>query len=344
MEVLSSPTNVIWDVTYACPLRCIHCYSESGRRPTRQLRHEEQVKVADAIIEMRPQMVAIAGGEPLSVKGIFEVAERMSRSGIHVMCYTGGWPLRRSMVDDLVRSCDSVKVSLDGATAGVHDRVRGRNGSFERALAALGLLDEAARDAGGAGFAFGIDTVVVRSNFHQLEDICTTIAPRFPALGSLDFGAVVPAGLASRRGFEERELLSEEQVRLMGGAALERRLRSLAPPSVRVTCTDNLVLQMNPRQFARGCDFAALQIEPDGEVRAMPVYEGTVGSLLEEPWHVLWRRATQRWTDPFVVEALSSVRTMAEWADATRRIDYHFGSDSVRARIDRRPDFLGVTG
>jgi hypothetical protein len=30
---------------------------------------------------------------------------------------------------------------------------------------------------------------------------------------------------------------------------------------------------------------------------------------------------------------------MAQWAEAARRIDYHFGSADVRARIDRRPLF-----
>ncbi len=30
----AAPVYVNWDLTYACPLRCIHCYSESGRRPS----------------------------------------------------------------------------------------------------------------------------------------------------------------------------------------------------------------------------------------------------------------------------------------------------------------------
>ncbi|MEU4352179.1 hypothetical protein [Streptomyces sp. NPDC023838] len=52
----------------------------------------------------------------------------------------------------------------------------------------------------------------------------------------------------------------------------------------------------------------------------------------------------ERWTDPFVAEALSGAGTMRGWAEAVRRIDYHFGSDEVRARIDRRPVFTGPAG
>ncbi|MFD0814693.1 radical SAM protein [Amycolatopsis umgeniensis] len=342
MSAPARPTNVIWDVTYACPLRCVHCYSESGRRPTRQLSLDEQLRVVDSIIELRPEMVALAGGEPLVVKGIFEVADRLSKAGIHVVCYSGGWPMKPDMAQELMRCCNTVTISLDGATAEVHDKIRGRAGSFERAMEALRILDDAVVAESPPGFDFGIDTVAVRSNFESLEQLCTSIAPRFPALKSLAIGAVIPAGLASRSGFVEHELLSESQVERMGDPAWARHLQSLAPPSVTVTCTDNLDLQMNPAQGLE--TFTALQIEPDGEVRAMPIYEGTVGSLLEESGETLWRRAIERWSHPFVTETLSAVHTVEEWAEATRRIDYRFGSESVRARIDRRPQFSGVPG
>lgn len=65
---------------------------------------------------------------------------------------------------------------------------------------------------------------------------------------------------------------------------------------------------------------------------------------MEEPPAELWRRAVQRWTDPFVTEALSGAGTVRGWAEAVRRIDHHFGSDEVRARIDRRPAFPTPTG
>jgi hypothetical protein len=56
----------------------------------------------------------------------------------------------------------------------------------------------------------------------------------------------------------------------------------------------------------------------------------------------LWERSVQRWSDPFLVQTLSQVTTMQDWADACRKIDYHYGSDEVRARIDRRPMFVGL--
>ncbi|MFD9797039.1 radical SAM protein [Streptomyces sp. NPDC059070] len=341
-DLADGPQAVIWDITYACPLRCTHCYSESGRRPSRQVSHEEMLRIADAIVALKPGQVTLAGGEPLLVKGVFEVAERLSAAGIAVLVYTGGWNLRRWMVDELARVCRRVVVSVDGPTPEVHDRIRGRAGSFERAMGALRMLDDGARvrvERGEQPLRFGIDCVVVRSNAGRLEEFCTEVAPRFPHLRALEFGAAVPSGLGSRAGFAEHELLSDEQVAWLGSEEQRERLQALAPPSVRIATMSNLELQQNPERIARGQGLQAVQIEPDGEVRAMLIYEGTVGSLLHVPPQELWRRVVERWADPFVAEALSGADTMRGWAEAVRRIDYHFGTPAVRARIDRRPVF-----
>ncbi|MEV4381627.1 radical SAM protein [Streptosporangium sp. NPDC049644] len=343
MKIPDRPLEIVWDITYACPLRCSHCYSESGRRPPRQLDHHEMLRAADAIIAMNPYGVCLAGGEPLLVKGVFEIADRMSDAGIAVSLFTGGWSLRPEMIDDIVRGSFKVSVSLDGATAEVHDRIRGRRGSFDRAMNTLALLDKAAerrRLRGGSRLGLGIDCVVVSSNSHQLEDLCTVIAPRFPELESIAFGAVIPEGLASREGFARHELLSDAQVELLGSHEYEEHLRSLAPSSVQVATTDNLALQMHPDRIRNGRFFPVLQIEPDGAARAMAAYEGTIGNMLTDPPEELWRRAVERWHDPFVVETLTPVRTMRQWAEATRKIDYHFGSEADRTRIDRRPEFV----
>jgi MoaA/NifB/PqqE/SkfB family radical SAM enzyme len=62
---IAPPTHILWDIAYTCPLRCTHCYSESGRRPSRQLSHEDILRVADRIIFQRPEGVGLAGGEGL---------------------------------------------------------------------------------------------------------------------------------------------------------------------------------------------------------------------------------------------------------------------------------------
>ncbi|WP_043635509.1 radical SAM protein [Nonomuraea candida] len=342
MSTPQGPSDVIWDITYACPLRCVHCYSESGRRPARQLGHDEMLRVADAISSLRPQAVEFAGGEPLLVKGLLEVARRIGGAGAAVNLYTGGWLFDRGWAEEACRVFSRITVSVDGASAGVHDRIRGRAGSFERAMRTLAILDDLSGERvarGGDPIEFGVDYAVLRANLHELEEFCRTVAPRFPNLRFLTFAAAVPSGLASRQGFAEHELLGFDDLRALVSREHAERLRSLAPRSVRVMTSDNMVLMMHPDLVWR-YGFPMLQVEPDGEVRAMPIYEGTVGSLLTEDAGTLWERARERWRDPFVVEALSAVRSMEDWAEATRRIDRHFGTPEVRHRIDHRPPYV----
>ncbi|MFF3404296.1 radical SAM protein [Streptomyces sp. NPDC002659] len=342
----TGPHTIIWDVTYACPLRCGHCYSESGRRPSRALQEEDMCRVADSLIAFRPGLVAFAGGEPLLARGVFRAAERIAREGIDVDLYTSGWTLAPSHLVEIRRIFSRVHVSIDGATAQVHDQIRGRTGSFDRALQALTLLDEAAAGAeppGGSGFSFGIDCTVVQSGFGQLEDFCTALAPRFPHLSFISFDAAAPVGLASRPSYVRDELLTDAQLELLGNPDYRSHLQSLAPSGVTVDTSDNGALRMRPDQLV-GDQFMAglMQVEPDGQVRAMAVYEGTVGSLLTDPPELLWERAVERRSDPFVVEVLSAVTTMKDWAEAARRMDLRFGSAEVRQRIAKRPEYTAV--
>jgi hypothetical protein len=341
MTELAVPAEVNWDITYACPLRCVHCYSESGRRPTRQLDRADQLRVADAIITMRPGWVALSGGEPLVVPGVFDIAERFGRAGIPVSLYTSGWSLRPGMLDVIVRLFTRVNVSVDGANAGIHDRIRGRAGSFDRAMAALALLDgESARRVatGGTPVNFGIDCTVVRSGFDHLTDFVAEVVPRFAHLGFIWFAGAIPAGLASRPGFAEHELLTDEQADTLASPAFAARLRALTPPTVGLSIIDTRVMVLDPA--VRG-QAPYMQLEPDGGVRTFPIYEGTAGNLLDEPGSVIWQRCQRWWADPFVRETLSGVRTMRDWAAATRLIDHHFGTVADRARFTRRPDLAG---
>jgi len=334
MPMETGPRTIVWDTTYACPLQCVHCYSESGRRASRQLGPETMLEVAEKIVEAGPGTVILSGGEPLLVPGIVDVGRRLARAGIRTAVYTGGWSIRPELAEQLASTFTMVAVSVDGATAEVHDKVRGRQGSFDRAMRSLAVLDEVAERT---PFTFGIDCSFMRGNFHELDDICRTVVPRFPRLGFAYFGPAVPCGVASRPAFAA-ELLTDAQVRELSGEDRLARLRSLAGAGIDVQTSDNRHLLMHPSQATDWSTHNTAQIEPDGNVRAMCIYEGTIGNILTDPPSVLWERSLARWHDPFVVETLGAVRTMADWSVATRRMDQRFGTPEDHRRIALRPD------
>jgi MoaA/NifB/PqqE/SkfB family radical SAM enzyme len=336
---------ILWEVTYACPLRCPFCYSESGLRPSRALSPEELVRVADRLLTVRPRVVHLSGGEPLLVKGLWQAAERLQRGGVQVVLTTSGFGLEPDDARAIAAYCHSVHVSVDGPDAALHDRLRGREGSFAAALDALAQLDRLARarrEAGQPRVRFGIDCVVTRSNFAVLERLVTDVAARFSELEFVIFNGVVPQGLASREGYEH-ELLDEAQMAALDSGELERAFAERAGGRVAVFTRNNFDLQMHPETVREGTAWTLdrMIVEPDGTVRAMEVYEGTVGNVLDEPLDVLWRRSCERRYDPFVADLLGTVHSTAEWSAATRTIDRRFAGAADLVRLDKRRPYRG---
>lgn len=342
------PRSVNWQITYGCQLRCTHCYTESGRRPARRLPPESLLRIAETLAAMKPQSIQIGGGEPLLVPGLFEVAALLRAQGLQVHLYTNGLDVTDEIAEKLVQLFTHVHVSIDGATREVHEMIRGRTGSFDAALRALAALERArnaARARGECDFQYGIDVTLVRSNFAQLPLFCSVIAPAFPGLSFISAGAAVPAGLAGRPSYAEQELLTEEQLATLRDPRLTEELRVLAAASKagieQLDINDNFFLQLNPEQVRRGEPATqVMEIEPDGGVRGLLIYEGTVGNILHEPAQVLWQRAQQRLRDPFLVKTLAGVRTLQEWAVAARKIDQHFAAPRDLLRLSRRPEHV----
>ncbi|EAU67196.1 radical SAM domain protein [Stigmatella aurantiaca DW4/3-1] len=321
-------------MTYACPLRCTHCYSESGRRPA-VARREDVLRIAEEIIRVNPRDVELSGGEPFLAPGWEEAVQRLSGAGIAVNLYTSGWSMDMALAKRLAGTVSRVCVSVDGARARTHDAIRGREGSFERAMGALELLARQRRERLARGepcYALRVEMTVTRSNLAETEQLVQELGERFPGLSSFRLGMVIPAGLASEEDFEERELLTDAE----GLALLESqpRLAALAPPGVRVGVTD-----VRPffAQLAPGAPMLPMaHLEPDGQLRAFETCEAKVGSVLEEPLEVLWERALAWRRDAFVVEQFGAIRTLQDWARASRALDRHFGSAEDLARLARR--------
>jgi len=160
---LSSPICLTWELTYACNLACVHCLSSSGRRDPRELTTSECKTVIDTLQRMQVFYVNIGGGEPTVRPDFWELLDYSTAHQVGVKFSTNGIKLdaaaaRRLAASDYV----DVQISLDGATAGVNDAVRGA-GSYATATRAMTNLAL-------AGFrGFKISVVVTKHNVSQLD-------------------------------------------------------------------------------------------------------------------------------------------------------------------------------
>ncbi len=160
---LNSPICLTWELTYACNLSCLHCLSSSGKRDPRELTTAQCEEVIDELQRMQVFYVNIGGGEPsirpdfwhlLEYSVAHNVGVKFSTNGSRITSSRAAWLASTEYVD--------VQVSLDGATAGVNDVLRGE-GTHDVALRALDNL-------ANAGFADAkLSVVVTRENVHQLD-------------------------------------------------------------------------------------------------------------------------------------------------------------------------------
>jgi len=161
---LAAPICLTWELTYACNLSCVHCLSSSGRRDPRELTTAECRAVIDTLQRMQVFYVNIGGGEPTVRPDFWELVDYATAHQVGVKFSTNGIKIdaeaaRRLAASDYV----DVQISLDGATAGVNDAVRGA-GSHATAIRALGHL----RAAGLTGFK--VSVVMTRHNIGQLDE------------------------------------------------------------------------------------------------------------------------------------------------------------------------------
>ena len=80
-----NPYIVIWEVTRACQLKCIHCRADAQNRPNpMELSPEEGLKLIDQIYEMGNPMLVFTGGDCMMREDLFELAEYAVKKGMRV--------------------------------------------------------------------------------------------------------------------------------------------------------------------------------------------------------------------------------------------------------------------
>ena len=117
------------------------------------------------------QCIRLTGGEPLIHPNILSLVTSATEHGLYVSIITNGYRLE-NLLDDLVKAgLSQIIVSIDSADSAEHDRLRGVNGLYERALEGL-------KASKAAGLHTRVNTVCGPSNFRgmpALQDLLTEL-------------------------------------------------------------------------------------------------------------------------------------------------------------------------
>lgn len=159
--------------TLRCNLDCAFCdTTDRHRPPVDELPEARWIELVNEAADLGAQRILVlGGGEPLLSPATPAILRHARARGLAGMLTTNGTRLAR-FVDLLVDiGWDEVHVSIDGASPETHDALRGRPGSFARAVTGLCQLRRA-RDARGRGApVLALHTVITVRNVDELADI-----------------------------------------------------------------------------------------------------------------------------------------------------------------------------
>jgi radical SAM protein with 4Fe4S-binding SPASM domain len=150
-------------LTSACDLRCRMC--DHWRRPVRRLETGLLLRTLEEAAGLGACSVIFSGGEPTLHPDLLLAVRAASRLGLRSTLASNGAALAPARLEPLLEAgIAQLNVSLDGAVAKIHDRLRGVPGSFERILAG-------AQRAAAADHPIALKTVVTRENFRGLTEL-----------------------------------------------------------------------------------------------------------------------------------------------------------------------------
>ena len=78
-----APITVVWNFTNRCNLNCLHCHQDSSPvLCNKELSTSQAFKVVDNMSDAGVAIIAFSGGEPLMRNDIYDVIKRANDSGI----------------------------------------------------------------------------------------------------------------------------------------------------------------------------------------------------------------------------------------------------------------------
>ncbi len=284
---LSSPKNVIWDVTYACNLCCPHCLTNSGIPCENELDTKGALLIIDRLAEAKVFSLSLSGGEPLLRPDILTLLRHASNTNMRVEILTNGLVLPESMLEE-IRDLPifQVQVSIDGIGE-QHDRFRGRKGAFDAACRTINRLQQ-------EGIAVSISTTATHENVGTIDRIID-LALKLKCKG---FKAIpfLSAG-RGRKNTTRLKLSTEEHFRLCEN--LNKRKKQLQSQlTISTETTFSFLLERPPVEIcsdgSMGCEAGndILSIGADGTAYPCPfLHDFPLGSLVERPLKHLWEEA-----------------------------------------------------
>src|SRR4029077_5590109 len=162
---ISNPLALIAELTHRCPLHCVYCSNplELKSRAS-ELTAETWSQVFQQAARMGALQADLTGGEPLARTDIVELVRAARTAGIYVNLITSGLPLDEARLAKLIDAgLDHLQLSFQGARQEIAAEISGTKSHVQK----LRVLDWLKK----VRVAVTLNFVIHRSNIDQIEEM-----------------------------------------------------------------------------------------------------------------------------------------------------------------------------
>ncbi len=272
---------ISWNITKACQLKCRHCYRDAGTKESDELNPAEGLKLVEEIARAGFKILILSGGEPLMRADVYNLISHAKKHGMRPVLGTNGIMIDRAVARRL-KEAGLVRagISLDSTDEAVHDDFRQDVGAWKGSIAGMkACLDE--------GLDFQIHTTVTKYNYKNVEkitDLAVTLGAKahhifflVPTGRGKNISAVIPS--------DDYEALLKKILKKQGEVPIE--LKPVCAPQFVPLAHEMQV----PTRFQRGClaGHSYCCILPNGDVHPCPYFPVKAGNVRLQPFDVMWK-------------------------------------------------------
>lgn len=267
----------------SCPLNCVCCYADSGQVMDidHPLSTEDWKLIIDKCKSAGIPMLTFTGGEPLTRSDIVELIEHAK--WFVTRLNTNGYLLTQELAQKLRKaSLDGVQITLYSHDPKIHDALVGKSGAWEQTLAGI-------KNALSANLSVSINTPLVERNkdygntlrfIHELGISCVGCSSLIPSGGAVD-------QIATGKALSTTELtdILEAAVRICN--ELHMDISFTSPGWVDSDKLINIGLPSAPKC---GACLSNMAVSPSGHVVPCQSWLNgiTLGDLRTDSWSKIW--------------------------------------------------------
>lgn len=281
------PLKAEWEVINICNARCQTCQFWRNHPDKNILSFEEAVNLIDQMAEMGVLKLCFTGGEPLLRKDLIDLIDYAQSKNLSTSLITNGFLITERRARELVDAkLESIYISLDAAEPRLNDEIRGFPGYYDLALKAMDNLKAMRRNANPKIY---IKTTVSKLNLHHLVPLA-----KLSITWGIDGLRFQPAQYieGTELSFDPDILLDEKDYELLANY-IDKIIKNYSPAvkgfmNYCIALKHYYLSQNSFKNYRSVSGFSYAIIDPWGYVFASPTKKELLGNIRQQSLYEIW--------------------------------------------------------